>query len=77
MINQPRHREVLYLYLSVSGTASSSMLVREEAGVQAPIYYTSRAFKGAEERYPRVENMVLALDITAQRLRPYFQAHAI
>lgn len=66
IINQPKHREVLYLYLSVSGTTSSSVLVREEARVQALVYYTSRAFRGVEERHPRAEKMVLALVITAR-----------
>lgn len=76
-INQPRQEEVLYLYLSVLETTLSSVLVREEVGVQTPIYYTSRALRGAEERYPRAEKMALALVVTARRLRPYFQAHTI
>lgn len=55
----------------------SLVLVREEARVQAPVYYTSKALRGAEERYPSAEKMALALVITARWLRPYFQAHAI
>lgn len=71
-INQPKQGEILYLYLSVSKTALSSALVKEEAGVQAPVYYTSRALRGAEERYLRAEKMALALVVTARRLRLYF-----
>lgn len=71
-INQSTQGEILYLYLSVSETALSSALVKEEAGAQAPIYYTCRALRGVEERYPRAEKMALALAVTARRLRPYF-----
>lgn len=45
--------------------------------MQAPVYYTNRALRGAEERYPRAEKIALALVATARRLRPYFQAHTI
>ena len=40
--------EELYLYLAVTPHAVSSTLVREEARVQKPVYYTSRALRGAE-----------------------------
>ena len=43
--------EVLFLYLAVSPTAISAALVREEDKVQKPVYYASRALRGAEERY--------------------------
>ena len=45
--------------------------------MQHPVYYYSRALKGAEDRYPRMEKLILALVTTARKLRPYFQAHAI
>lgn len=41
------------------------------------MYFTSKALQGAEERYPRVEILALALIVSARRLRPYFQAHSI
>ena len=40
--------EELYLYLAVFLHAVSSALIREEGKVQKPVYYTSRALKGAE-----------------------------
>lgn len=40
-----------------------------------PVYYTSRAFRGADERYPKAEKMDFSLVVMARRLRPYFQAH--
>ena len=69
--------EELYLYLVVSQTAISAALVREEDESQRPIYFTSRALRGAEERYPQMEKLALALITAAQKLKPYFQAHTI
>ena len=40
--------EALYLYLVVSLHALSAALIREEGRVQKPIYYTSRAIRGAK-----------------------------
>jgi hypothetical protein len=69
--------EILYLYLEVSPSAIRSALIREDSGIQKPVYFTSKALHGAEERYPRIEKLAFALIVSAQRLRPYFQAHAI
>ena len=69
--------EELYLYLAVSLTAVSSALLQEENGQQLPIYYTSRALRGAEERYPPKEKLAFTLVTAARKLRPYFQAHTI
>ena len=40
--------EELYLYLVVTPHTVSSALIKEEGRVQKPIYYTSRALRGAE-----------------------------
>ena len=69
--------EELYLYIAVSQTAVSVALVRDEGGSQRPVYFISRAFRGAEERYPRMEKLAFALVTAAQKLKPYFQAHTI
>ena len=45
--------------------------------MQHPVYYYSRALRGVEESYPRMEKLILALVTAARKLRPYFQAHAI
>ena len=67
----------LYLYLAISPHAISSALVREERKVQKPVYYTSRALKGAEGRYSLMEKLAFALIATSRKLRHYFQAHVI
>nr|XP_023900876.1 uncharacterized protein LOC112012715 [Quercus suber] len=69
--------EELYLYLAVSPHAVSSALVREEEKVQKPVYYTSRALRGAEGRYPLIEKLAFALITASRKLRHYFQGHVI
>ena len=69
--------EELYLYKAVLQAAFSATLVRDEGGSQRPVYFISRAFRGAEERYPRMEKLTFALVMAARKLKPYFQAHTI
>ena len=73
----PTEGELLTLYLAVSDFSTSAVLVRDKERVQHPVYYCSRALRGAEERYPKMEKLILALVIAARKLRPYFQAHTI
>jgi hypothetical protein len=63
--------------LAVSPSAMSSALIREDSGTQRPVYFTSKALHGTEERYSWIENLVFSLVVLDHRLRPYFQAHAI
>ena len=58
--------EELYLYIAVTPHAVCSTLIREEGRVQKPMYYTSRALKGAEGRYPLIEKLAFVL-ITASK----------
>ena len=69
--------EKLYLYLAVTPHAVNSALIREEGRVQKPVYYTSRALRGAEARYPQIEKLAFALITASRKLRHYFQAHII
>ena len=73
----PVEGELLTLYIAVSDFSTSVVLVRDKERVQHPVYYCSRALRGAEERYPRMEKLILALVTAARKLRPYFQAHTI
>uniref|UniRef100_A0A2N9IAL2 Uncharacterized protein n=1 Tax=Fagus sylvatica TaxID=28930 RepID=A0A2N9IAL2_FAGSY len=77
LLSPSQQGEALSLYLAVSPTAVSSALIRENGGTQLPVYYTSKAFQGAEERYPAMEKLALALVIAARKLQPYFQSHKI
>ena len=72
LLSPSNPREELYLYLAISRAAVSVALVREEDGLQKLVYFTSRAFRGAEERYPQIEKLAFALVTAAQKLKPYF-----
>ena len=61
----PLEGELLTLYLAVSYFSTSSVLIRDKDRVQHPVYYCSRALRGAEERYPKMEKLILALVTTA------------
>ena len=69
--------EKLFLYLAVTLHVVSLALIREEGKVQKPVYYTSRALRGAEGRYPLIEKLAFALITASRKLRHYFQANVI
>ena len=73
----PSEGELLTLYLVVSDFSTSVFLIRERDRVQQPVYYCTQALRGAEERYPKMENLILTLVITSRKLQTYIQAHTI
>ncbi|KAL0456263.1 UNVERIFIED_CONTAM: hypothetical protein Slati_0965500 [Sesamum latifolium] len=75
LLNKPIPGDTLYLYISSTSQAISSVLVREEEGNHTPIYYVSKVLNGVEGRYPPIEKMALALVITARKLHPYFLSY--
>ncbi|GKV33305.1 hypothetical protein SLEP1_g41831 [Rubroshorea leprosula] len=77
LLTKAKDGEILYLYLGISDEAINSVLVREEAKQQKPIYYISSVLHGAELRYPIAEKAALAVVTSARKLRPYFQSHPI
>ncbi|KAK3015834.1 hypothetical protein RJ639_006011 [Escallonia herrerae] len=72
LLSKPLPGEDLFMYLSVTEVAVSAILVREENGVQRPIYYVSKVLQNVEMRYPKIDKMALALITSTRRLRPYF-----
>ncbi|XP_024009949.1 uncharacterized protein LOC112085152 [Eutrema salsugineum] len=77
VLSKPETGETLYLYIAISEFAVSSVLVRKDRGEQKPIFYTSKSLDGSEYRYPTLEKFAFAVVISARKLRPYFQSHAI
>ena len=77
LLSPSRPGEELYLYIAVLQAAINAALVREEEESQWPLYFISKAFQGAEERYPRMEKLAFALVTAARKLKPYFQAYTI
>ncbi|KAK3033423.1 hypothetical protein RJ639_032396 [Escallonia herrerae] len=77
LLSKPLPGEDLFLYLLVTEVAVSAVLVREEDGIQKPIYYVSKVLQDVKTRYPKIDKISLALIISARRLLPYFQSHTI
>ncbi|XP_057725573.1 uncharacterized protein LOC130941176 [Arachis stenosperma] len=77
VLQKPDIGEPLYLYLSVTDIAVSSVLVAEKGKTQQPVYFVSKSLQNAELRYLRLEKLAYALVLSARRLRPYFQSHTI
>ncbi|XP_075521550.1 uncharacterized protein LOC142554758 [Primulina tabacum] len=74
---KPEPGERLWVYLSATEYAVSSVLIRKEGTDQKPMYYVSHVLRGAELKYSEVEKIALALVVTARKLRPYFLSHPI
>ncbi|KFK22553.1 hypothetical protein AALP_AAs68488U001400, partial [Arabis alpina] len=77
ILAKPVTGEPLFLYIAVSETAVSVVLVREERGEQKPIFYVSKTLTDAEARYPQLEKLALSIVMASRKLRPYFQSHTI
>ncbi|CAL8112841.1 unnamed protein product [Prunus armeniaca] len=77
LLSKPLPGKVLFLYLSVSSNTVRSVLIRKLEKAELPIFYVSKALQNAEIWYPYLEQLALALIVSARRLHPYFQAHEI
>jgi hypothetical protein len=77
LLATPMNEDLLYIYLAASKHAVSAVIVREEHGIQKPVYYTSKTLNGAESRYLPLEKLAFALICTIKKLPHYFQAHTM
>ncbi|KAM2757036.1 hypothetical protein PS2_018828 [Malus domestica] len=77
LLSKPEVGDTLIIYLSVSASAVSSALIRNDGNVERPIYYASKALQDAETRYSNIKKLALALVMSTRKLRPYFQVHSI
>ena len=68
---------MLYAYLAVIDYAVSLVLVRNEDGVQRPIYYINKSLQKAKTHYLLLEKVVLAIVHATWKLPHYFQAHIV
>ncbi|CAL8087969.1 unnamed protein product [Prunus armeniaca] len=53
--------DILMIYLSVSATAVSSVLIRPKESVEHLVHYVSKALQDAEVRYPDIEKLAFGL----------------
>ena len=76
MLTASDPEEDLFMYLSVSNHAVSTILLRDQA-VQYPVYYINKTLVNAKTIYLPLEKLVLALVHATRKLPHYFQAHTI
>ena len=55
----------------------SLVLIREDNGLQRPVYYVSKSLHEAEIRYSPLEKAILAVVHASRKLPYYFQAHTV
>ena len=77
IMSSPEVDEVLFAYLAVAPHAVSFVLIREDSGVQRPVYYVSKSLHEAEVRYLSLEKAILTVVHATRKLLHYFQAHIV
>ncbi|GAA0158745.1 hypothetical protein LIER_15691 [Lithospermum erythrorhizon] len=77
LLARPVAGDVLQLYLAISESTLSSVLIREEAKVERSVYYISIVLRVGEARYPQMEKLVYANIVAARKLKPYFEAYPV
>ena len=77
IMSSPTADEVLYVYIAVAPHTVSLVLIREDNGLQRPVYYMSKSLHEAEIRYSPVEKAILAVVHASRKLPHYFQAHTV
>lgn len=77
LLAKPNADETLQLYLAASDKSVGAVLVKDDAGIQRPVFYVSHALRDAETRYPNIENLALGLITASKKLRHYFQGRTI
>ena len=76
-MSSPEVDEMLFAYIAVASHAVSLMLIREDNGMQRPVYYISKSLHEAEICYLPFEKVVLAIVQATRKLPHYFQAHTV
>ena len=77
IMSNPVADEVLYAYIAVAPHVVRLVLIREDNGLQRPVYYVSKSLHKAEIRYSPLEKAILAVVHASRKLPHYFQAHTV
>ena len=77
IMSSPAADEVLYAYIAVAPHAVSLVLIRDDNGLQRPVYYMSKSLHEAEVRYSLLEKAILTVVHASRKLPHYFQAHIV
>ena len=57
--------------------AVSLVLIRDDNGLQKPVYYVSKLLQEAEDKYLPLEKAILAVVHATRKLLHYFQARTV
>ena len=76
-MSSPAADEVLYAYIAVATYAVSLVPIREDNGLQRPVYYVSKSLHEAEITYSPLEKAILPVVHASRKLPHYFQAHTV
>ena len=76
-MSSPEADEVLYAYIAMAPHVVSLVLIRDDNGLQKPVYYVSKSLHEAEVRYLPLEKAILAVVHAMRKLLHYFQAHTV
>ena len=60
-MSSPEADKVLYAYIAVAPHAVSLVLIRDDNGLQKPVYYVSKSLHEAEVRYLPLEKTILVV----------------
>ena len=77
ILSCPDPREDLYLYLNISEHVVSAVMLKNQEGVQRPIYYINKTLVNVETLYLLFEKLALALVHATRELPHYFQEHTV
>lgn len=69
--------DILQLYLTDLDNAVISILTENKGKKQHLIYYVSKTLLDAKSRYTSLEKLILALVVSMQKLKSYFQSHTL
>ena len=68
IMSSPEADEVLYACIAMAPHAVSLVLIRDENGLQKPVYYVSKSLHEAEVKYLPLEKAILAVVHVTQKL---------
>ena len=76
-MSRPEVDEVLFAYITMASHAVSLVLIRDDSGVQKPVYYVSKSLHEAEVCYLPLERATLAVVHATRKLSHYLQSHTV
>ena len=77
IMSRPEVDEVLFAYITMASHAVSLVLIRDDSGVQKPVYYVSKSLHEAKVCYLPLERATLAVVHATRKLSHYLQSHTV